>query len=54
MNYLIPQELAQTIFNYLVERPFREVAPMVAGLQAVRPAPELIEPTALTAEPSTV
>lgn len=36
--YLIPESLANEILNYLADRPFRQVAGMVAGLQRIVPA----------------
>ena len=37
MNYVISEELAQTILQYLVYRPYREVATMVYGLNTLQP-----------------
>lgn len=54
MKFIIEQELAQAILNYLVDRPYREVAAMVSGLQAIPVVPELADPETLTEEPSTV
>lgn len=45
MEYLIPQSVAQAILNYLVKRPYDEVAELVAVLVQLPRAPEIVEPT---------
>lgn len=35
--YAIPQSLAQGLLNYLVQRPYAEVAPAVEALKALQP-----------------
>lgn len=48
MNYLITQELAQAILDYLVERPFREVFALVEHLRNIKP--EAVTTEAVTTE----
>lgn len=38
---LIPSDLAQAIADYLVTRPYREVAHLVASLAQIKPPPEV-------------
>lgn len=38
MILAISSELAQATVNYLAERPFREVAPLIAALTKLQPA----------------
>lgn len=40
MNYVIPQPLAQSITDYLVLHPYREVAHFIAALQQLQRLPE--------------
>lgn len=35
-NFLLPADFGQAILNYLVERPYREVAPLVNGMMALK------------------
>lgn len=35
--YAIPHSLAQGLLNYLVQRPYAEVAPAVEALKALKP-----------------
>lgn len=44
MNYVIPQQLAQAILDYLAAHPYREVAPLVAAMQQLQPVPEPATP----------
>jgi len=44
MSYVISQELAQALLNYLAQRPYAEVFELVAALQAL---PEAEEDTAI-------
>ena len=39
-NYVINEELANAVFNYLSQQPYREVAGIMAGLGQL---PELVE-----------
>jgi len=36
-NFLINEELANAIYNYLAVRPYREVAGLIAGLGQLEP-----------------
>ena len=40
MKFLIEEDLANTILNYLVQQPFREVFQMVQALQQLEKAEE--------------
>jgi hypothetical protein len=39
-EFAIPAQLAQAIAEYLSTKPYREVAPMLAALQALKPVPK--------------
>lgn len=39
-NYIIREDLAQAVLNYLAGRPYQEVFPLVAGLQGLKEASE--------------
>lgn len=53
MDFILPGDLGQEILNYLIQRPYVEVAVLVNGLQTIKPLPEP-EPVNLTSDPSTV
>ncbi|WPN45921.1 hypothetical protein [Pseudomonas sp. P8_241] len=40
MKFLIEQQLAQAVADYLTTRPYREVAMLVRGLEAMTPVPD--------------
>jgi hypothetical protein len=40
MKFAIEQQLAQDIVNYLVKRPFEEVAPLIDKLSQMQPIAE--------------
>ena len=40
MNYIISQELAQALLNYIVTKPYAEVFQLVQQLQALKPEKE--------------
>lgn len=40
IDLLIPQPLAQAIADYLMQRPYREVAGLVDALARLQPAPQ--------------
>lgn len=40
MKFVIAQDLAQAIADYLAARPYREVAAMVRGLEVLQPLGE--------------
>ncbi len=40
MNYVISQELAQALLNYIVTKPYAEVFQFVQQLQALKPEKE--------------
>lgn len=48
MNYIVPQESLNAIARYLMERPFKEVAPLIQAIQQCKPeevkAPEAKRP----------
>jgi len=45
MDFRISQELRDLILDYLVTRPYREVASGVAALAALEPVDRVSEPT---------
>lgn len=53
MNFIINQQLAQALVDYLVTKPYYEVAHFVAALQQIKPAPS-VEPPALDDNSSTM
>ncbi len=40
MNYIISQELAQTLLNYIATKPYAEVFQLIGQLQALKPEKE--------------
>jgi hypothetical protein len=40
-KFVISAALAQAIADYLIQRPYCEVAPLVSGLSQMQPAPEV-------------
>jgi len=40
MELIIKQELAQAILDYLVQKPYREVAPLINEMQKLKPIDE--------------
>lgn len=42
MSYVISQELAQALLNYLAQRPYAEVFELVAAVQALPEAEEAL------------
>jgi len=54
-NFVITEQLAQAIADYLVTRPYREVAGMVQGLHNLSTLPDVKpEPAAVVVKPTTV
>lgn len=43
MKYEVNQELLQAVIDYLVERPYKEVASLINGLAQVKPTQPLTE-----------
>lgn len=41
---LLPQPLAQALADYLAQRPYCEVAVLIAELTRIKPAPSAVEP----------
>lgn len=43
---LMPEQFRDELLAYLSQRPYREVAPAIAALEALQPAPQAPTPSA--------